>query len=218
VEVHEDDRDKIAFCTHEGLFQFNVMPFGLCNAPATFQRLMDMVLKRLLWQSCLVYIDDIIIIGKTFDQHLTNLAQVFECPDQAGLKLQPRKCHLLQPEVYFLGHTVSAQGVSPDPEKTDKVKQWPNPTTTKEVQQFLGLASYYRKFVKDFSSIAVPLNKLTEKHSVFHWTTQCQEAFDHLKNQLISALVLALPDWSKPFTAFLSHTVTHMQIHILMHK
>ena len=199
VEVNKDDREKTAFCTHEGLFQFNVMPFGLCNAPATFQRLMDMVLKGLLWDSCLVYIDDIIIFGKTFEHHLENLAKVFERIEQAGLKLQPQKCHLLQPQVQFLGHIVSTKGVSPDPQKTEKVKQWPTPKSTKEVQQFLGLASYYRRFVKNFASVAAPLHKLTEKHSIFRWTPSCQEAFNNLKARLISAPILALPDWSKPF-------------------
>ena len=194
MEVNKDDREKTAFCTHEGLFQFNVMPFGLCNAPATFQRLMDMVLKGLLWDSCLVYIDDIIIFGKTFEHHLENLAKVFERIEQAGLKLQPQKCHLLQPQVQFLGHIVSTKGVSPDPQKTEKVKQWPTPKSTKEVQQFLGLASYYRRFVKNFASVAAPLHKLTEKHSIFQWTPSCQEAFNNLKARLISAPILALSD------------------------
>ena len=112
--MHKNDKDKTAFCTHEELFQFNIMPFGLRNAPATFQRLMDIVLKGLLWQSCLVYIDDIIIVGKIFEQHFSNLAQVFEHLENAGLKLQPHKCHLLQSEVRFLGHVVSTQVVSPD--------------------------------------------------------------------------------------------------------
>ena len=115
------------------------------------------------------------------------------------MKLQPHKCHLLQPQVHFLGHIVSTDGVSPDPEKSEKVKNWPKPTSVKEVQQFLGLASYYRRFIKNFASVAAPLHKLTEKHSVFHWTPQCQEAFDHLKSRLVSAPVLALPDWSTPF-------------------
>ena len=139
--MHGYDKDKTEFYTHEGLFQFNVLPFALCNAPANFQRLMDMVLKGLLWQSCLVYINDIIIVGKTFKQHLSNVAQVFECLENAGLKLQPHKCHLLESKIRFLGHVVSTQGVSPDPEKSDIVKQSPTPTSAKEVQQFLGLAS-----------------------------------------------------------------------------
>ena len=185
VEVHKDDREKTAFCTHEGLFQFNVMAFGLCNAPATFQRLMDMVLKGLLWNNCLVYIDDIIIVGRTFEQHLNNLAQVFDRLEQVGLKLQPHRCHLLQSKVQFLGHIISPDGVSPDQEKTNKVKEWPSPTSVKEVQQFLGLASYCRRFIKGFASIAAPLHKLTEKQTVFNWNSQCQEAFEYSTSRVV---------------------------------
>ena len=161
VEVAAEDREKTAFCSPEGLFEFNVMPFGLCNAPATFQRLMDMVLTGLQWDSCLVYLDDILIIGKTFSEHLLNLRNVFGRLKEAGLKLQPRKCGFCLPEVGFLGHIVSAKGLSTDPSKTEKVANWPVPSTKREVQQFLGLANYYRKFVRDFASIAKPLHRLT---------------------------------------------------------
>ena len=163
VEVDPGDREKTAFCTPEGLFEFNVMPFGLCNAPATFQRLMDSVLAGLHWRDCLVYIDDIVVVGKSFEEHLHNLQQVLERLRQAGLKLQPRKCRFLQQQVTFLGHTVSAQGVSPDPEKTDRVRSWPEPQSAKEIQQFLGLANYYRRFIKNFATMAKPLHRLTEK-------------------------------------------------------
>ena len=122
MEVDPKDREKTAFCTSEGLFEFNVMPFGLCNAPATFQRLMDSVLAGLHWRNCLVYIDDIVVIGKSFDEHLCNLQQVLKRLRQAGLKLQPHKCKFLQRQVTYLGHVVSAQCVSPDPEKTSKIK------------------------------------------------------------------------------------------------
>ena len=133
VEVAEEHREKTAFCTQEGLFEFNVMPFGLCNAPATFQRLMNAVLAGLQWTSCLVYIDDIIVVGSTFDLHLCNLQKVFERLKQAGLKLQPQKCHFFQRQVQFLGHIISQDGISPDPEKTSKVAQWPVPTSAVEV-------------------------------------------------------------------------------------
>ena len=199
VEVSPNDREKTAFCTQEGLFQFNVMPFGLCNAPATFQRLMDCVLAGLQWTSCLVYIDDIIIMGKSFEDHLHNLQQVFDRLKHAGLKLHPAKCQFLQHKVHFLGHIVSAEGVTPDPSKTAKVKQWPTPNTAQETQQFLGLANYYRRFIKNFATIAKPLHQLTERKSSFKWTDQCQEAFLELKQRLTSAPLLALPDWSKPF-------------------
>ena len=199
VEVNPGDREKTAFCTQQGLFEFNVMPFGLCNAPATFQRLMNLVLAGIQWHSCLVYIDDIIIFGKTFDQHLHNLQQVLDRLRQAGLKLQPSKCQFLQHEVIFLGHVVSQNGVAPDPEKTSKVAQWPTPSSAKEVQQFLGLASYYRRFVKDFAAVAKPLHRLTEKGVPFVWTDQCQGCFNTLKTLLTSAPILALPNWSRPF-------------------
>ena len=199
VEVDPSDREKTAFCTQQGLFEFNVMPFGLCNAPATFQRLMNLVLAGIQWQSCLVYIDDIIIFGKTFDQHLHNLQQVLDRLRQAGLKLHPRKCHFLQHEVTFLGHVVSQKGVSPDPNKTSKVAQWPTPKSAKEVQQFLGLANYYRKFIKNFAGMARPLHRLTEKGVPFLWTDQCHDCFSTLKSLLISAPILALPNWSRPF-------------------
>ena len=158
MEVDPKDREKTAFCTPEGLFEFNVMPFGLCNTPATFQRLMDSVLVGLHWKNCLMYIDDIVVIGKSFDDHLCNLQQVLERLRQAGLKLQPHKCKFLQSQVTYLGHMVSAQGVSPDPEKTSKIKSWPVSQSSQEVQRFLGLANYYRRFIKDFATMAKPLH------------------------------------------------------------
>ena len=199
VEVAQEDRAKTAFTTQEGLFEFNVMPFGLCNAPATFQRLMDSVLAGLQWSTCLVYLDDIIIMGRTFNEHLANLQQVFERLKQAGLKLQFKKCQFLQHQVNFLGHIVSSAGILPDPSKTLKVKEWPTPTSVQETQKFLGLANYYRRFVKDFASIAKPLHQLTEKKTPFKWTEQCEDAFAALKLYLTSAPILALPDWSQQF-------------------
>ena len=157
------------------------MPFGLCNAPATFQRLMDLVLAGLQWSHCLVYIDDVIIIGENLDEHLIHLQQVFDRLLQAGLKLQPKKCQFLKPEVQYLGHIVSRQGISPDPAKIDKIASWPTPKCTKEVQQFLGLAGYYRQFIQDFSKLARPLHWLTERNSDFKWTPECQAAFEKLK-------------------------------------
>ena len=199
VEVDPRDRDKTAFCTAEGLYQFKVMPFGLTNAPATFQRLMDAVLAGLQWKICLVYLDDIIIVGRTFEEHLCHLQEVFARLRQARLKLKVTKCSLFQKEVSYLGHIVSDRGIATDPSKTAKVAQWPVPTTVKEVQQFLGLANYYRRFVKDFATIARPLHRLTEHQMKFKWTTECQDAFEDLRRRLISAPVLAYPDFSRGF-------------------
>ena len=199
VEVDEKDREKTAFATPDGLFEFTRMPFGLCNAPATFQRLMDLVLGGLQWNNCLVYLDDILIIGKTFDDHLHNLSLVLDRLRGAGLKLKPSKCDVCKKQVTYLGHIVSTDGVATDPAKTDRVKHWPNPTCKRQIQQFLGLASYYRRFINGFATIAKPLHHLTEKTTIFKWTTQCQEAFDHLKQCLISAPILAFPNYNKPF-------------------
>ena len=165
IELTEDASEKSAFCTTTGLFQFNVMPFGLTNAPATFQRLMERVLAGLQWKICLVYIDDIIVFGRTVEEHLEQLQAVFSRLKAAGLKLKPRKCHLFKQQVQYLGHLVSENGIQTDPEKIKVIHDWKEPSTVTEVKSFLGLCSYYRKFVPDFATIARPLIKLTEKTS-----------------------------------------------------
>ena len=199
VEVEEADCEKTAFCTTEGLFQFKVMPFGLCNGPATFQRLMDLVLAGLQWSQCLVYIDDVIIVGKSFQEHLSNLREVFHRLREAGLKLKPCKYSFFQLSVKYLGHVVSREGVAADPDKIKKVATWPTPNSTKEVQSFLGFASYYRRFIQDFAEIAKPLHRLTERGVPFKWTAECQAAFEELRQQLISAPILADPDFGWQF-------------------
>eukprot|EP00731_Ephydatia_muelleri_P029883 Em0021g406a len=191
VEVEEADRQKTAFTTPEGLFEFKVMPFGLCNAPATFQRLMDRVLNDLKWTDCLVYFDDIVVVGRTFSEHLHCLGNVLTRLRQAGLKLQPKKCNFCQQKVRFLGHVVSASGISTDPDKTEVVSNWPTPTDKREIQQFLGLVNYYRRFIKNFASLAKPLQRLTEKNVTFEWNESCQNAFDQLRACLVSAPVQA---------------------------
>ena len=199
VEVSPGDREKTAFTTPSGLYEFKVMPFGLCNAPATFQWPMDMVLAGMQWESCLVYLDDVIIVGKTFQDHLRNLREVFQRLREAGLKLKPTNCDFCSLQVEFLGHIVSAEGVRTDPSKTEKVAQWPVPTSRKEIQQFLGLANYYRRFVKDFATIAKPLHRLTEKTAKFEWTDECQAAFKEIRRRLVTAPILAFPDYTRPF-------------------
>ena len=200
VELHPEDKQKSAFTTHEGLFEFNVMPFGLCNAPATFQRLMDSVLAGLQWLSCLVYVDDVVIPGKSFKEHLSNLCNVLSCIRSANLKIHPSKCAVVRKKVHFLGHIISAEGIQTDPEKTSKVSSWPTPKCKREVQQFLGLANYYRRFVKNYADIAKPLHQLTEKTASFCWSEKCQQAFDELRQRLVAAPILTFPDPSKPFT------------------
>ena len=175
------------------------MPFGFCNAPATFQRLMDLVLADLVGASCLVYLDDIIVLGKDFHDHHQNIQSVLQRLREAGLKLRPPKCSFFRKKVRYLGHTVTREGVAVDPDKVAKVMNWPTPTSAREVQQFLGLANYYRRFIQNFATKARPLHHLTEKSVHFEWTSECQEAFDALHTQLVSTPVLAYPDFTRPF-------------------
>jgi len=175
------------------------MPFGLKNAPPTFQRMMNKGLKGLIGNNCFVYIDDIIVYGKTIEEHNKNLRILFERLRQVGLKLQPDKCEYLRPELEYLGHVISEHGIKPNPNRTEKVKNYPVPKNPKEIKQFLGLVGYYRKFIKDFSKIAKPLTKLLQKSTTFVWTNEQQHSFESLKNKLISQPVLAYPDWNKPF-------------------
>ena len=199
VEVAQQDREKMAFCVPEGLFEFKVLPFGLNNAPATFQRLMDLLLSGLKWKTCLVYLDDVIIFAHTFEEHLHRLKGVFERFREAGVKLKPSKCLFCRSQVQFLGHVISSAGISTDPSKTILVADWPTPTSGKDVQKFLGLASYYRRFVPACAAIAKPLHRLTEKTAKFKWSTQCEQAFIELKQRLTSAPILALPEFSEHF-------------------
>jgi len=143
---------------------------------------------------CLVYLDDVILFSTTLDQHFQRLRLVLDKIRSAGLKLKPSKCFLLQREVAFLGHVVSEQGVATDPQKISAVTDWSEPVCLREVRAFLGLASYYRRFVKDFAAIASPLHALTKKGAVFCWTEECRRAFERLKDALTTAPVLAMPD------------------------
>ena len=184
---------KAAFTAAGGLWEWKVMPFGLCSAPGTFERLMELVLAGLQWEICLIYLDDIIVYGNSVGQMLTRLETVLTRIRNARLKLKPDKCVLFQKQVKFLGHVVSSEGVSTDPEKVSAVSQWPVPLDVHQVRSFLGTASYYRRFVRSFATIAKPLHRLTEKGQDFIWTTECQTAFDTLKTKLVEAPVLAYP-------------------------
>ena len=185
--------EKAAFVTSSGMYEWIVMPFGLCNAPSTFAKLMELVCKGLHWKICLIYLDNVIVMGRTFEEELERLKEVFERLARAGLKLKPKKCFLFQKRVSYLGHVVTEEGIAADPEKVEQVRTWPTPENSTEVKSFLGLASYYRRFIPDFSTIAKPLYKLTEAKAEFAWTEQCQLAFDSLKGLLTSGRVLAYP-------------------------
>ncbi|UYV73793.1 K02A2.6-like [Cordylochernes scorpioides] len=199
VSIHPEDREMTAFTTGNGLWQFKVMPFGLCNAPATFERLMETVLQGIPLETCLVYLDDIIVMGKSFEEHLINLERVLQKIRGARLKLNPRKCKLFKEKVRYLGHVISRQGIQTDPDRTETVRQWPVPRDVHQLRSFLGLCSYYRRFVPGFSNIARPLHRLTESGRPFSWTVDCERAMDKLKQALSSPPMLAYPDPGEPF-------------------
>ena len=192
VKMAEADKCKTAFTSHRGLFEFNVMPFGLCNAPATFQRMMDRLLGDLK-HICLVYLDDIIVRGKGAEDCLANLKIVMDRIQAKGLKLKPKKCSFFQKSVNFLGHIVSGEGIATDPAKIAKVEQWPTPTRVGHVRSFLGLACYYQRFIKNYAFIARPLCNLLSKKSVFKWENEEAKAFQALKDSLTSSPVLGFP-------------------------
>eukprot|EP00731_Ephydatia_muelleri_P015791 Em0009g215a len=194
VEVAPEDCEKTAFVTPYGLFQFRVMPFGLTNAPATFQRLMERVLAGLHWTTCLIYLDDILIFSATVQQHFTRLREIFDRLKQAGLKIKPSKCLLLQKSIKYLEH-----GIKTDSDKTRCIADWPTPSCLQDLKQFLGLASYYRRFVRNFAAIVAPLVKLTEKGHVWHWSSDCDAAFLQLKERLVTSPILGYPVFNQPF-------------------
>ena len=191
--MHPGDAEKTAFVTSSGLYQFKVLPFGLCNAPATFQRLMECVLAGLQWHRCLLYIDDIIVFSPDFQSHLDRLKEVLYKLAEANLKLAPRKCHLFRREVEYLGHIVSSEGISTNPGKVKVVQAWPVPNSLSDLRSFLGLCTYYRRFIQNFATIARPLYQLLEKNNKFYWTENCEEAFETLKKLLTSAPILSYP-------------------------
>ena len=191
------------------------MPFGLTNAGASFCRLMEMCIGVQQYVTLLFYLDDICIFAETADQMLDRIEFVFSRLKEFNLKIKPKKLHFFQTSVTFLGHILSADGVSPNPEKVAKIKDWPTPKTPKEVHSFVGLASYYCRFIPNFAKWAGPLHALIVPASFkqkirrgemkksdlpeFQWTPACQEGFDQLKKALMEAPVLAYPDYSKPF-------------------
>ncbi|CAG9109133.1 unnamed protein product [Plutella xylostella] len=198
-QIKVSDGKKTAFSVPQGHFQFNRMPFGLKNAPSTFQKLMNTCLSGLQGTRCFVYLDDIVIYSHDLQTHIDNLSAVFERIRQFNLKLQPDKCEFLRKEVAYLGHVISDEGVKPNPDKIKAVAEFPIPESPKDIKSFLGLVSYYRRFIPDFSKTAKPLTSLLKKEIPFEWKNEQQLAFDTLKEKLTTAPILAYPDFSKPF-------------------
>ena len=205
VEMAAEDREKTAFTTPFGLYEWKRLPFGLANAPAHFSRLMQRVMSDHLFQILLIYLDDLLVYSATFDEHLNRLQKVFDRLREVNLKLNPDKCFLGRSSVAFLGHVLTRDGLKTDPEKITAVQQFPQPTRVRDVRAFLGLSSYYRRFVKNFARLAKPLNQLLgtqhkkDRNPKVEWTPECQESFDKIKAALTTAPVLGYADFQKPF-------------------
>eukprot|EP00731_Ephydatia_muelleri_P029828 Em0021g351a len=203
IRMHPDSKEKTAFATPQGLFEFQVMPFGLMNSPAVFQRLMQQVLAGLNPaegpEFVSVYIDDILIFSANLEDHIGHLKLVLERITQANLKLKPSKCHFIRKEVEYLGHVITSEGLRTNQKLVQAVQEFPTPKDLSRVRQYLGMCSYYRRFIPHFATIAKPLHILTRKGAEFEWTAQCEDAFQTLKTKLLCAPVLAYPDMTKPF-------------------
>ena len=198
IRMREGDEWKTAFKTKHGLYEWTVMPFGLTNAPSTFMRLMNEVLKLFLGRFVVVYLDDILVYSRNEEEHLIHLRDVFETLRAQRLYGKLEKCSFLVDNVVFLGYVVSKDGVSVDQSKIEAIKSWPNPKTISEVRSFHGLASFYRRFIRDFSTITSPITSCLKK-GAFVWGEDAQKAFDVIKERLCAAPILALPDFSQPF-------------------
>ena len=209
ISVAEQDRHKTAFRTSDGLFEYTVMPMGLANAPAIFQRAMNQALGKYtgLKGFVRVYMDDIIIFSRNMDEHAGHVEAVLAALEAEGYCCRPDKCVFGADSVPYLGHVVSADGLSVDPLKVGLVRDWPAPTDVNQVRSFVGLVQYFRRFIKDLATHLGPLTNLTKKDVPFAWDAACQSAFDHVKAALVSAPVLAMPDVCKAFQMYTDASV-----------
>lgn len=194
-----EDIEKTAFSTDEGHYEYTRMPFGLRNAPATFQRLMNNLLRGLQHEKCFVYLDDVIIFSTSLQEHIERLREVFERLRKAGLKIQLDKSEFLHKEVAYLGHIITDRGVMPNPDKVEAVLKYPLPKTRREIKGFLGLVGYYRKFIKDFARLTKPLTLCLKKNAEIKHTEDFIKAFEICKKILTNQPILQYPDFTKPF-------------------
>ena len=199
IPMDPESKKYTAISTQDGHFEFERMPFGLKNSPAMFQRMMDTALRGLICKTCFVYLYDVVVFGSSLQEHNENLVIFFQRLRQTGLKLQPDKCEYLLPELKYLGHVIKEEGVKPNPNKIQAVRDLKRPSNPTDVKSFLGLAGYYQKFVKTFSIRAKPIIEVTKETHPFQWTSECEKAFQDLKDCLCSSPVLRYPDYTKEF-------------------
>jgi hypothetical protein len=202
MKIRWSDIPKTAFTTRYGLYEYNVMFFGLTNAPAYFMYLMNKVFMEYLDKFFVVFLDDILIYSKNQEENEEHLRLVLQKLREHQLYAKSRKCNFWLKEVSFLGHIITDGGISVDPGKVDDVLRWEPPRTVKEIRSFLGLAGYYRQFIEGFSKIVKPLSTLLEKDREFKWTEACQASFEDLKKRLTTSPVLVMPDLQKGFDIY----------------
>jgi len=198
IRMGEEDEHKTSFKTYHVHYQFRVMPFGLTNAPATFQCAMNSILEPFLRKFVLIFIDDILIYSASWSDHLIHVKVVLESLKANKLFTNQSKCSFGTSTVTYLGHVISAEGVAMDSAKVEAVTSWPQPQAPRGLRGFLGLAGYYRKFIKGFGVIAAPLTKLLKKEG-FQWSPEADKAFEALKRALSTAPVLQLPNFANSF-------------------
>ena len=199
VPVEKDSRELTAFTTKYGVYHYNTLPMGLVNSPATFQRLIDLCFRTLINKCLVAYIDDLNVYSHNINEHLIHIEQVFHCIQIANLKLNPEKCFFFKDHLKFLGYIVTKDGIQTDPSKIEKIQNYPVPKTLTQIRGFLGLASYYRRFIKNFAAIARPLHDQTKTSKKIPWTNKTTESFELLKKLLTQAPVLARPDFNRDF-------------------
>lgn len=199
IEMDPKDTCKTAFSVDGGHYEFTRMPFGLKNAPATFQRVMDNVLGPLIGSICLVYLDDIIVFSPSLTEHIANLNSVFRELEKANLKMQTSKCNFLHKEIDFLGHIVTQEGVKPNPNKIEAIKNLPCPKNAKQIKSFLGLLGYYRKFIKDFAKLTKPITKQLKGNKSVVIDEEFVKTFEMCKTLLCNQPILQYSDLEKTF-------------------
>jgi hypothetical protein len=199
IRIKEGHEWKTAFRTKYGNYEYLILPFGLTNAPATFQAMINHVLRRFIDHFIVVYLDDILIFSKTLEEHQTHVHQVLQALRDADLRVNPKKSTFHSQEVEYLGFKIRPGRIEMSDKKVEAVRSWPTPTSVKEVRGFLGFANFYRRFIEGFGRLAAPLTELTKKDKAFEWTKQQQTAFDDIKYRILSKPILVMADPEKPF-------------------
>jgi transposase InsO family protein len=199
IGVDSDSIPKTAFVTKSGLWEWLRMPFGLCNAPSTFQRCMDVMLTGLNWKCCLVYIDDILVFSNSLEEHIEHLSQIFERLRKHNYSIKLSKCWFGNEETTYLGHLINQHGVQPHPNKVEAIVKFKTPSSLTDVRSFMGLVNYYHRFVNNLGTIAAPLYGLMKKNVTFYWSEACEKAFQQIKSILVTSPILRYPDFTKEF-------------------